>query len=310
MRKAFIETLLDIAASDETVFLLTGDLGFSVLEPFSERFPERFYDAGVAEQNMIGVASGLALSGKTVFVYSIVPFITMRCFEQIRNNVCFQNLNVKLIGIGGGVVYGTSGTTHYALEDIAIMRSLVNMSVIVPADPLEAAAAVRAATTTKGPVYIRLSKGNEPALHTSLNFNIGKAIVISNGSDLTIISCGSILQTAALVAQRLQQTGLSVSLISMPTVKPLDKEAIVNAAQQTKAIFTIEEHSEIGGLGSAVSEVIAELDTKVLFKKFAVADKYYREIGSQKYILERSGLTENTITEEIVKRYRKCKTQP
>lgn len=304
MRKAFIETLLNSAAHDEGIFLLTGDLGFSVLEPFTDKFPKRFYDAGVAEQNMIGVASGLALSGKTVFVYSIVPFITMRCFEQVRNNICFQNLNVKLIGIGGGVVYGTSGTTHYALEDIAIMRSLVNMTVIVPGDPLEAAAAVRAAAAYPYPVYIRLGKGNEPVLHASLDFHIGKAITMSEGNDITIISCGSILNTAKAVAQNLQKEGLSVSLISMPTIKPLDREAVELATRRTKAVFTIEEHSEIGGLGSAVSEVIIELDKKVLFKKFAVADKYYKEIGSQKYILERNGLTENTLIQNIIALYK------
>jgi len=150
MRKAFINTLIKEAEKDKRIFLLTGDLGFSVLEEFQKKFPDRFFDMGVAEQNMIGVAAGLALSGKIVFAYSIVPFVTMRCFEQIRNDLCYQNLNVRLIGIGGGVAYGTAGATHYALEDVSIMRSLVNMTVISPGDPKETEMAVRFSIKHKG----------------------------------------------------------------------------------------------------------------------------------------------------------------
>ena len=239
MRKAFIDTLIKLAEKDKRIFLLSGDLGFSVLEPFKEKFTDRFFNMGVAEQNMIGVAAGLALSGKIVFVYSIVPFVTMRCFEQIRNDLCFQNLNVRLVGVGGGVAYGTAGATHHALEDIAIMRSLVNMTVIAPGDPKETEMTINASLKHSGPIYIRLGKGNEPVVHTAQNFEIGKGIVLKKGKDVTIIACGSMLFTAQQIEKELEKNNLSVNLISMPTVKPLDKEIILKSAHQTKAIFTI-----------------------------------------------------------------------
>jgi transketolase len=301
MRETFINTLVNIAQDDERIYLLTGDLGFSVVERFRDKCPGRFYDMGVAEQNMIGVAAGLALTGKIVYVYSIVPFVTMRCFEQIRNDICFQNVNVRLIGIGGGVAYGTSGTTHYSLEDIAILRPLPNMTIVAPGDPIEAENVTRESVQYKGPMYIRLGKGREPIVHNSLDMRIGESIVMSEGEDIGIITCGSMLHTAIQVADILKGKNLDVYLISMPTIKPFDKESVIRMLKKTKAMFTIEEHSLIGGLGSAVSEVVAEADIKVRFKRFAMRDKYNKIIGCQKYLLEQNGLHAEQVVDEILR---------
>jgi transketolase len=301
MRKAFISALHDLAGKDKKIFLLTGDLGFSFLETFQKDYPDRFFDVGIAEQNMIGIAAGLALTGKIAFAYSIVPFVTMRCFEQIRNDLCFQNLNVKLIGIGGGVAYGTAGPSHHATEDVAVMRSLVNMTVITPGDPIESEMAIKYAAQHDGPVYVRLGKGNEPAVHSSKKMDIRKGIVIEDGKDLTIIVSGGLLNSAKQVTSALVKQGLSVRLISMPMIKPLDEKAVLVSAARTKAIFTIEEHGIIGGLADAVGSVLARSDKKVLFEPFALPDKYNTFIGSQDYLLDKHGLSAAKISKKILK---------
>jgi transketolase len=306
MRKAFMDTLVELARKDERIFLLTGDLGFSVLEEFRDNFPRRFFNMGVAEQNMIGVAAGLALSGKIVFVYSIIPFVTMRCFEQIRNDLCFQNLDVRLVGIGAGLTYGPAGATHHAVEDVAIMRSLVNMTVLSPGDPVETRMCVRGACYRKGPVYIRLGKGMNTPVHSgNVKFSIGKGIILREGRDLTLIASGSMLSIAAQVCENLAKRGLSVRFLRMPTIKPLDRRAIVDSAKKTKAVFTVEEHSEIGGIGSAAADALAESKSKALFRKFALKDIYRKTVGSRDYLLRKEGLSEEGITESILNYTRK-----
>jgi len=283
MRTAFIKTLIELA-EDNNTYLLTNDLGFSVLEGFAEKFPDKFFNMGVAEANIIGVAAGLALSGKKVYVYSITPFITMRCFEQIRNDLCMQNLDVKVIGIGAGLCYGSSGPTHHSIIDIAIMRALPNMTVICPGDPKETEGAVRYAHSHKGPVYLRLGKAKEPDVH---NKPFDKSITLREG-DVAVIATGNILATAKEVAER-----LNIGLISMPVIKPIDKEAIL----KLKTIYTIEEHSLIGGLGSAVAEIIA--GKNISFKMFGIKDRFTKEAGSQEYLREKNGLTTEQIIKEI-----------
>lgn len=309
MRTAFISTLIELARKNSKIFLLTGDLGFSVFEKFREESPDRFFDIGVAEANMVGVAAGLALSGKIVFIYSIVPFVTMRCFEQVRNDICYQNLNVKIIGVGGGLCYGPAGMTHHSLVDIAIMRALPNMTVICPGDPIEAEMATKLATSHQGPIYIRLGKSHEAKVHLDIpNFKIGKGITIRNGSDVTIIATGNILYSAKCIADKLINGGLDVRLISMHTVKPLDRSIILESAQETKIIFTIEEHSLIGGLGSAVAEVLAETDSKkVLFRRFALPDRYLKDIGSQEYLRRKNALSIDEIANSILEEYKSIK---
>lgn len=309
MRQEFINTLIKLAKKDNKVFLLTGDLGFSVLENFREKFPKRFFNMGVAEQNMIGVAAGLALSGKTVFVYSIVPFLTMRCFEQIRNDLCHQNLNVKLVGIGGGLSYGPLGYTHHALCDIAIMRVLPNMKVFAPGDPFEAERVAEIAAFSEGPAYIRLGKSNEPKIHPkSLHFNIGKGIVLRNGRDITIFATGNMLYSAKLVVDKLSGKNIDARLVSMPTIKPLDKNIILKAAKETKAIFTIEEHGLIGGLGSAVADILSANNTNnIIFKSIGVNDEHAGVVGGQNYLRSYFKIDETAIYNQI-KNYKNGKT--
>lgn len=302
MRQAFVDTLIGLARENKNLFLLTGDLGFSIFENFRKEFPKRFFDAGVAEQNMIGLAAGLALSGKVVFVYSIIPFVTMRCFEQIRNDLCMQNLDVKIVGMGAGLHYGTAGLTHYATEDISIMRSLPNMKVISPATPEDTVNALKAAMAQKGPFYIRLGKSYgivKP--RPDCKFSVGKAILVEKGSDITIIATGGILYNAKKCADILRDKNICVRLINMHTIKPIDKDIILKASEETKAIFTIEEHSILGGLGSAVAEVLAESQQRILFRRFGLPDSYPKSFGGRNYLLDKNGLSAEKMANGILK---------
>lgn len=254
MRTAFIETLCELAEQDERIWLLTGDLGYSVLERFAQRFPDRFVNVGVAEQNMTGVAAGLALCGKIVFTYSIANFPTMRCLEQIRNDVCYHNLNVKIVAVGGGLAYGSAGYTHHAVEDLAVMRAMPNMTVLAPGDPVETRLATRAVVDWPGPCYLRLGKAGEPVVHRcEPAFAIGRAIPICNGRDVTVITTGGVLHAAVRAVEALRADGVQAGVLSLPTVKPLDEAAVLSVA---RALVVVEEHSPIGGLGAAVAEVL------------------------------------------------------
>ena len=257
MRTAFFRSLYEKAEQDDRIWLLTNDLGYSVLEGFALRFPDRFINMGVAEQNMTGVAAGLALCGKIVFTYSIANFPIMRCLEQIRNDVCYHNLNVNIISVGGGLAYGPAGYTHHGVEDLAVMRAMPNMTVIAPGDPIETRLATNAIVDWPGPCYLRLGKSGEPVVHQNQPaFQIGKAIHLKHGKDVTLISTGGMLHLVLLASEKLSKQGLSVQVLSMHTLCPLDGTSILEASKTTKKIVTVEEHGP-GGLGSAVSEVLA-----------------------------------------------------
>lgn len=287
MRTTFIETLTELAASDPRIWLVTGDLGFSVLEKFAQKFPERYLNVGVAEQNMTGVAAGLAQSGKVVFTYSIANFPTLRCVEQIRNDVCYHEGNVKVVAVGGGYAYGPQGYTHHGLEDLAIMRTLPGMTVVAPGDPMETRLATRAVAALKGPCYLRLGKANEPVVHvTEPVFTLGKALQVRPGRDVTLITTGGLLKAAVDTAGRLASEGIDAAVLSMPTIKPLDTQAILEAASMTGAILTVEEHSIVGGLGSAVAEVLAEAGTNVRFRRYGSPDRISHLVGSQDFLRE------------------------
>src|SRR5437016_2720773 len=256
MRGAFFRALLEMAEQDERVHLVVGDLGFGVVEEFARRFPNRFLNAGVAEQNMTGIAAGMALNGKIVFTYSIANFPILRCLEQVRNDVCYHNANVKIVAVGGGLAYGALGATHHATEDLAILRSLPRMVVVAPGDPVEAEAAARAVTAHAGPCYLRLGRAGEARVHRKgIDFQLGKAIQVCEGKDLTLVTTGGMLDTSVKVVDKLHRAGLHTRLLSMHTVKPLDADSILAAARETGAVFTIEEHSVVGGLGGAVAEL-------------------------------------------------------
>jgi transketolase len=287
VRTAFIETLCELAAADPRVCLVTGDLGYSVLERFQERFPDRYVNVGVAEQNMTGIAAGLALAGRIPFTYSIANFPTLRCLEQIRNDVCHHQLPVRIVAVGGGFAYGPAGYTHHGVEDLAVMRSLIGMTVLAPGDPHETRLATRALLTHLGPAYLRLGKANEPNVYAAPpDFRIGLAIQVRDGRDVTLISTGGLLQYAVHSAERLlNEDQISCRVLSMPTVKPLDRDAVEHAAMTTRLMVTVEEHSITGGLGSAVAEVLAEMaGPHAVLRRYGVPDEPYHLIGDQDYL--------------------------
>lgn len=301
MRDSFVKTIYEVGKENNKVFLLVGDIGDYLLRDFRRDFPERFLNLGIAEANMMGVAAGLAMSGKIPFIYTITPFATARCYDQIRVDVCYQNSNVKIIGVGSGISYSIAGSTHHSLEDIAIMRALPNMIVISPADPLETQEAIRAVVKHKGPVYVRLTLATEPLNYEKVNqYEIGKARLMRDGSDVGIIAAGELVGQALKAASQLESEGVSCRVINMHTIKPIDKEAIKKAVEENKAIITIEEHSIIGGLGSGVAEVIAEeKGSKVLFKRLGFKDVFCKDYGSKDYLLEQYGLSAAAIVKEV-----------
>ena len=248
MRAAFISALIDLAREDERIFLLVGDVGYRLVEPYAQEFTRRFVNIGIAEQNMTGIATGLALSGKTVFAYSIANFPILRCVEQIRNDVCYHNAKVKIVTGGGGLIYGALGSTHHVTEDMAIIRALPNMTVVAPGDPVEVALATRAIAERPGPCYLRLGRTGDPNVHqvTPDNFQIGKALKLREGQNITLIASGGILYNTVQAAQQLAQQGIESRVLSMHTIKPLDKVAVLSAVVETGAIVTIEEHTIIG----------------------------------------------------------------
>lgn len=291
MRTAFIDTLFELATQDERITLVVGDLGFGVVSRFMKELPKQFVNAGIAEQNMTGLAVGMALSGKIVFTYSIGNFPTIRCLEQIRNDVCYHNANVKIVTVGGGMAYGSLGFSHHATEDLAIMRVMPNMTVIAPNDPVEAGFATRAIIAHEGPYYLRLGRAGEPRiLNKDVHFEIGKAITVREGRDLTFVVCGGLLQNVLEAAERLSRKGKQSRVLSMHTIRPLDRDAIFAALRETAAIFTVEEHSIMGGLGSVVAEVLMENHEHAFKFKRIGLDKNVCSVGEQEYLRSMHGL--------------------
>jgi len=300
MRNAFVETLCELAEEDERIWLLTGDLGYSVLERFATRFPRRYVNAGVAEQNLTGVAAGLAHSGKIVFTYSIANFPIMRCLEQVRNDVCYHKLNVKIVAVGGGVAYGTHGYTHHGVEDIAVMRALPNMTVVAPGDPVETVLATRAVVDHNGPCYLRLGKGGEAVVHGHTpEFTLGRALVLREGEDIALISTGALLGETVKAADLLRAQGIEAGVISMPTISPIDEEVIARVAQHAQWIITVEEHSLVGGLGSAVAEVLASMETRARLLRCGITTGPY-VIGGQAYLRRLNRLDADGLCSRLV----------
>jgi len=303
LRDTFIKTLIKLAEKNEKIFLLTPDLGFSVLEEFEKKFPDRFLNVGIAEANAIGIAAGLALSGKIVYVYSIIPFVTMRPFEQIRVDVAYMNTNVRLVGVGAGLTYGAQGATHHAIEDIAIMRALPNMTVLCPSDPYEVEKLTIQTIEHKGPIYMRLAKKGEPIISNISNkIKIGKANYIqkNKNSNIAILFTSNASDIAIEVNKKLKKSAFESDLISMHTIKPFDYKTLETIISTKKYVFTIEEHSSIGGLGSIVSEYIAESKYKPIFKKFSLPDEYSHYIGTQYHIRDKFDLNSEFIFNTIL----------
>jgi transketolase len=286
MRNAVVERLTELAENDDKLVLITGDLGFGVLEKFQKRFPKQFLNAGVAEQNMTAIAAGMALEGHIVFTYSIGNFPILRCLEQIRNDVCYHECNVNIISVGGGFSYGSLGMSHHATEDISVMRSLPNMTVLSPSEPWQAAQCIDEAINDPRPSYIRIDKSSGGiSKESGQKFQLGKANIVRSGQDLTIIATGGILKEALEASDLLSKKGVECRVIDLGTIKPIDEMAIIAAAKETGGIITLEEHNKIGGLGSAVSDVC--MDNGVLpkfFVKMGMNDVYSSVVGSQQYL--------------------------
>ncbi len=302
MRDAFTRTLFEIADRDERVMLLTGDLGFGVLTSFAAAYPKQFLNVGIAEQNMAGIAVGLAREGRIVFTYSIANFNTLRCLEQLRNDACYHAANVKVVSVGGGFCYGALGISHHATEDLAIMRSLPSLTVVAPGDPYEACALTQSAWETAGPFYLRLGRGREPTVHKDGSCVVlGKALRVRAGTDVGIVSVGGMLPDALAAAERLDKEGIAASVTSMHTLKPLDEAAVVALAREVDLIVTVEEHIACGGLGGAVAEVVAGLSgTRARVLRIGLGNGFSKVIGSQEYLRQIHGLSPDGIVERIV----------
>jgi len=291
MRAALDAALNEAAKNDKNLVVVVGDVSPAALGMFTKNYPERFINVGVAEANMTSMAAGLALTGKKPFLFTIATFMTMRSYEQIRDDICFQNLNVKIIGGGGGFVYSTLGATHHALEDYAIMRVLPHMTVVVPADPLEAKKAVHALVEHTGPAYLRLGRSGDASIYNrDYEFQLGKGVFLREGNDVAIISTGSILKNVLLAAEELAKEGIEARVVNMHTIKPLDIAKILAAASEIGRILVVEEHQATGGLGSAVAEVLADNGLSLVFRRLGVADVFLHAYGSRDYLLEQAGL--------------------
>lgn len=305
MRDTFVKTLLEIAKKDKNVYIVTGDLGFGVLRPFWEELPDQIINAGIAEQNMTSIAAGLALQGKIVYTYSIGNFPTLRCIEQIRNDCAYHDANVKVVCVGGGFVYGSLGMSHHATEDIAMMRALPDVTVVAPGDLVEAACATKAIYETPGTCYLRLGRGGEKQIHESIdNFEIGKAIKIKDGKNVALFSTGAIFDEVDEACKELEAEGITPTVYTFPTVKPIDKETILNCASKYNTIITVEEHNLSGGFGSAVAEVLAEdSDVKAKLVRIALDDRYSCIVGSQKYLRQQYSIDSKAIIHKVKENY-------
>ena len=292
------KTLCELGAEHKDIVGLSADLAKSTkIGLFGEAFPDRFFNVGIAEQNMVGMAAGMAKSGLTPYLSTFAIFASMRALDQVHTDICYQNLNVKIIATHAGLSFGQAGSTHHCTEDISIMRTMANMTVIVPADGIETAHAVRAAYDKKGPVYIRINRGFDQVLYDKpdYGFQIGKAVKLHEGTDITVIACGSCAWRALEAAKALEKLdGLKVRVLNMHTIKPIDVEAIESAIKETRRIITVEDHNVIGGLGSAVAEVAANLGKSFTFKRLGIPD-CFSIIGLHEDLMAHYGIDENGI---------------
>lgn len=301
MRTVVLNELERLAAQDSRIVVMTADLGYGVTESFASKYPERFFNVGISEQLMASAAAGMALCGNIVCTYSIGNFATLRCIEQIRNDVCYHNANVKIIAVGGGFAYGQLGMSHHATEDIAMMRALPNMKVFVPADPNEAREVIRYALDVNGPCYIRLARRGEPVLYAEKqHLEITKIRLVVPGTDVAVIACGSILGEAIKATEKLTEHHISPAIFSVPCVKPIDVETVQKIAGEFQLLICVEEHQITGGLGGAVAEVIGMMTGfHGYLHRLGLPDEYVGIVGSHDYLCQYYGLDGDGIAETI-----------
>jgi len=301
MRNAFAEELTALAREDQRIVLLSGDIGNKLFDRFKQIDDRRFFNCGVAEANMMGVAAGLAMSGLRPVIYTITPFTTTRCFEQIRVDVCYHKAPVIIVGTGSGLSYAELGPTHHSLEDMAIMRSLPGMNVMAPCDSTELRLCLRAALKQNGPAYLRIGKKGEPAIHgQDPDLKIGKAIVLREGGALAMLGSGTIMSEVLAAADILQAQGVRSEVVSLHTIKPLDTAYLAATIARLGMLVTVEEHGLIGGLGSAVAEWAAAAGCRSRLLCFGTPDEFMHEIGSQTYARHKYGLEGQQIAGRIL----------
>ncbi len=301
MRNNFADEITQLAASDKRIVLLSGDIGNKLFDGFKAKAPNRFFNCGVAEANMMGMAAGLAMSGLRPVVYTIAPFTTTRVMEQIRVDVCYHDVPVVIVGVGSGLGYASLGATHHSCEDIAMLRSLPNMSVLAPADPLEVRGVLRAALRHSGPSYIRMGKKGEPVLHREVpNIEIGRGVTVRDGVDVCLLSVGVMLPVVLEAAEGLAKRGITARVVSVVSVKPLDEALLRDVFARFPLVASIEEHSLIGGFGAALAEWMADhgpLAARLL--RFGTRDRFQHEAGETEHARARDGLTASGIVERI-----------
>lgn len=286
MRKAFIDTLTELARKDKRVMCVIGDTGYSVFEDFEAEFGERFVNVGIAEQNFISFGAGLAAMGMKPYLYNVASFMTLRSMEQIVLDICYQENPVVMIAVGGGYAYGTGGPTHHAMMDIAMMREIPNMTVVCPADPIEMREVMLKSILYNKPLYIRIGRNTDPIIHkNNIKLEIGKALLLKEGEDGVIFATGTMVKEALIIHEKLCGHGFRLKVYSMHTIKPIDSECIIKNAGHMDYMVSLEEHSIIGGLGTAIKEILQDNDLKrVKFKAFGARDEFAPCTGDTKYL--------------------------
>jgi len=313
MRKTSLDMVYELARKDKRIIFIGSDLGIGTLKRFKAEMPDRFLMEGVSEANIVGIAAGLALEGRIVYINTIATFLTRRCFEQVALDLCLHNANVRLIASGGGLVYAPLGPTHEAIDDLAIFRALPRMTIVAPADADEMRRLMPLTVDHSGPIYIRLGKGGDPIVtNDHVPFRIGRAIPMRDGSDALIVTTGVMLKPVLDAAGLLQNEGVEAAVLHTPTVKPFDTETVVELAARVPVVVSLEEHNVIGGLGSAVAEAIAEanFETPKRFKRLGLPDVFPDEYGSQASLMDRYGLTAERVARTVLALLRIANARP
>lgn len=296
MRNAFIDTILDATVIRDDLFIISGDAGLGVFDTFKVEHPDRFVNLGAAEQNMIGMAAGLAMAGFKVVVYNIIPFVLYRCYEQVRNDVCYQDLPIVLAGIGSGLTYSPQGMTHYSVEDIGLAQTLPNLSVLSPIDPVEARLAANYALKADVPVYVRLAKRGEPNIHTTMDFDITKPQILREGCDLALVCHGSVTEEALKAVDQLAGNGVSARLISVPLLQPLDKKTLAELLRGISVVLTVEEHYCHAGLGGILSGMLAEYSLDVRLVQCGVPYRFIHAVHDNAGMRDAFGISADKLT--------------
>ena len=309
MRNAYVDSLYELAKTNNNIMSLNADIGAIVFDKFRKDFPDRFVNCGVAEGNMISVAAGMAACGKIPFTYTITPFITARTYEQIKLEVCLQNTNVKIVGVGAGLVYSTLGPTHHATEDIAIMKTLPNMKIVSPVDPIESREATFTIANTPGPFYFRLGTRGEPQINQdNYKFKLGEGVTLKDGDDVTIFSTGSITYDALQAAEELEKNNISTRVVNIHTIKPIDKKIIQKASQETGTVLSVEEHNIEGGLGETIAGIILEgKNSDVKFRRIGIKDCFCSYYGTHQELKKYYEISKDNIVEQVKKLFNEKK---